>query len=187
MRAAVAFALFLALAGAVQAARIDGTAGDDRLVGTPRPDVMRGGAGRDTILGLGGADFLHGGSGRDRVESGPGNDRIAVEYDDGRDSVRCGAGIDTVNADLSDAIAADCELVGRRLSRDPFTGIEAYHETQVEPDSLTVGGTTVATFQVGRRFGGAADAIGFATSTDDGRTWRSGVLPGLTPVRSNLM
>jgi hypothetical protein len=38
----------------------------------------------------------------------------------------------------------------------------------------------VATFQVGRRFDGAATNVGWATTADDGRTWRSGLLPGLT-------
>jgi hypothetical protein len=38
----------------------------------------------------------------------------------------------------------------------------------------------VSTFQVGRYFGGSAGAIGFATSTDAGRTWRSGLVPGIT-------
>ena len=52
----------------------------------------------------------------------------------------------------------------------------------MEPDSLTVGRTTVATFQVGRRFSGAADNVGFAVSSDSGSTWRSGLLPGLTRV-----
>ena len=69
--------------------------------------------------------------------------------------MRCGAGTDVVNADLIDAVARDCELVGRRLSRDPYTSDDAQHETEVEPDSFTFGRTTVATFQVGRRFEGA--------------------------------
>jgi len=182
MRIAAVLAMALVVAGAAQAARIAGSSGDDRLVGTARADTIRGGAGRDVLLGLAGTDFLHGGAGRDTVDGGPGNDRIAVQYDGSRDTVRCGSGTDTVNADLTDAVAEDCELVGRRLSRDPYTGPEAQHESEVEPDSLTVGRTTVSTFQVGRRFSGAADNVGYATSTDDGRTWRSGLLPGLTRV-----
>ncbi len=79
-----------------------------------------------------------------------------------------------------DVVAPDCELVGRRLSRDPYTTTTGQHETEVEPDSLTVGRTTVVTYQVGRRVDGGADNIGFAVSSDDGRTWRSGLLPGLT-------
>ena len=182
MRLAAALALVLVLAGAAQAARITGTARSDRLTGTPRADTISGREGRDRLAGLGGTDFLHGGTGRDVVEAGSGADRIAVAYDGARDIVRCGSGSDVVNADLTDNVAADCELVGRRLSRDPYTGPEAQHESEAEPDSLTVGRTTVVTFQVGRRFSGGADNIGFATSSDDGRTWRSGLLPGLTRV-----
>ena len=121
-----------------------------------------------------------GGPGRDRLDAGPGVDRISAEYDGARDTVSCGAGLDVVNADLPDVVAPDCELVGRRLSRDPYTTTTGQHETEVEPDSLTVGRTTVVTYQVGRRVDGGADNIGFAVSSDDGRTWRSGLLPGLT-------
>ena len=180
MRTSVALAIVLILAGAAQAARVVGTSANDRLVGTAKADTMLGREGRDRLLGRAGADFLSGGPGRDIVDAGPGADRIVVQYDGSRDSVRCGPGSDLVNADLVDVIAADCELVGRRLSRDPYTGPEAQHESEVEPDSLTVGRTTVATFQVGRRFSGAADNVGFAVSSDNGSTWRSGLLPGLT-------
>ena len=180
MRFAAALVVVLVVAGAAQAARIAGTSGSDRLVGTAGADTISGREGRDVLLGLGGPDFLEGGAGRDRVEAGPGDDRVAVEYDGSRDTVRCGSGTDTVTADLTDAVARDCEVVGRRLSRDPYTGPEAQHESEVEPDSLTVGRTTVSTFQVGRRFSGAADNVGWATSTDNGRTWRNGLLPGLT-------
>ncbi len=71
--------------------------------------------------------------------------------------------------------AAGCRAI-RTRARRPSTSRE------VEPDSLTFGRTTVATFQVGRRFSGAADNIGFAVSSDNGSTWRSGLLPGLTRV-----
>ena len=182
MRIPAALAVALVLAGAAEAARIVGTAANDRLVGTVRADALLGREGRDRLVGGSGTDFLNGGPGGDTVDAGPGADRIVVQYDGARDTVRCGFGADVVNADLVDRIAEDCELVTRRLSRDPYTGAEAQHESEVEPDSLTVGRTTVATFQVGRRFSGAADNIGFAVSRDDGRTWRSGLLPGLTPV-----
>ena len=171
--------LFLTAAAAT-ARTIVGTAGNDRLVGTPRADTLAGRAGDDRLSGLAGADVLLGGPGRDSVDAGAGNDLVSVEYDGARDSARCGAGTDVVNADALDAVATDCELVGRRLSRDPYTNADSQHETEVEPDSFTFGGTTVATFQVGRRFDGAATNIGYAVSKDDGRTWANGLLPGLT-------
>jgi hypothetical protein len=122
------------------------------------------------------------GAGRDAVDAGPGVDRISVEYDGSRDTAVCGPGLDTVTADPVDRVSADCELVGRRISRDPYTNPESQHESEVEPDSFTFGRTTVAVFQVGRRFDGGAANIGFAVSTDDGRTWKNGLLPGLTEL-----
>ena len=52
--------------------------------------------------------------------------------------------------------------------------------TEVEPDTFSNGSTIVAAFQVGRIFDGGACAIGFATSTNNGATWTSGLLPGIT-------
>ena len=180
MRILAPLALMLVVVGAAPAARIAGTDGPDRLAGTSRADTIAGRAGGDRLSGGAGADFLHGGPGRDSLDAGRGADRVAASYDGARDVVRCGAGTDIVNADLVDSVAADCELVSRRLSRDPYTTADAQHETQVEPDSLTVGRTTVAAFQVGRRHDGAATNVGFAVSRDSGRTWKSGLLPGLT-------
>jgi hypothetical protein len=180
MRAAAVLAAALVVASAAPAARLVGTTGNDALTGTPRADTILGREGRDRLSGRAGDDLLHGGPGPDTIDGGPGADRIVAQYDESRDTVRCGAGADVVNADLADAVSPDCELVGRMLSRDPYTDAESQHETQVEPDSLTVGRTTVAAYQVGRRFDGAAANIGYSVSYDDGRTWRSGLLPGLT-------
>jgi hypothetical protein len=96
------------------------------------------------------------------------------------DRVVCGGGRDIVSADLADRVAADCETVSRRLSVDPYANADSQHETSVEPDDFAWGDTIVATFQIGRRAAGASANIGTAVSTDDGRTWRRAVLPGLT-------
>jgi hypothetical protein len=72
------------------------------------------------------------------------------------------------------------------VSSDPFTQATCkasnttYHQTQVEPDTFASGSTIVAAFQVGRIYDGGACAIGFSTSTDNGATWTSGLLPGIT-------
>src|SRR5215467_4766397 len=72
------------------------------------------------------------------------------------------------------------------ISSDPFTqatckgSATTNHQTEVEPDTFSNGSTIVATYQVGRIYDGGACAIGFATSTDNGATWTSGLLPGLT-------
>ena len=71
------------------------------------------------------------------------------------------------------------------ISTDPFTQATCAasnttnHHTEVEPDSFSNGSTIVAAFQVGRIFDGGACAIGFATSTDNGTSWTSGLLPGI--------
>jgi hypothetical protein len=66
-----------------------------------------------------------------------------------------------------------------RISTDTTSTPNGQHATEVEPDAFAVGSKIVATFQVGRFFGGAAGAIGFSTSTNAGRTWRPGLLPGV--------
>jgi hypothetical protein len=153
------------------AAGLAGAASAATIAGGPRGERLRGTAGADVILAAGG---------RDDVDSRAGDDRIAVQYDGARDIVRCGAGRDVVNADRVDRVAADCEVVSRLISRDPFRSAGSQHETQVEPSAFASGSTVVATFQSGRRHGGGAAGIGFATSRDGGRTWRGGHLPSLT-------
>ena len=169
-------ALFaLAALGVARAAEVTGTERADRLVGTRFADTIRGRGGNDRITGGAGGDLLHGGAGRDTVLGETGPDRIAVNADGAKDAAACGPGLDVVNAELSDAVDADCEIVTRQLSRDPFEGI-AQHETQVEPDSIAFGSTIVTAFQSGRFSDGGAVGIGWATSIDAGRTWRRGFL-----------
>ena len=50
----------------------------------------------------------------------------------------------------------------------------------MEPDTFAVGSTIVSAFQAGRFFNGGASNIGFATSTNGGRSWTSGFLPATT-------
>jgi hypothetical protein len=142
--------------------------------------AIAGAAVRPALVGTNRADFLAGREGSDRVTARAGNDRIAVEYDGGVDTVSCGAGRDIVAADARDRLQADCEVVSRRIHRDLHSNPDSQHESEVEPDSQTVGPTTVAVFQVGRTRTGGAASIGFSTSKDGGRTWRQGILPGLT-------
>jgi hypothetical protein len=154
--------LAAALAAGAPAATIVGTGRAERIGGTPR------------------ADLIVAGGGRDIVQSRRGDDRVAAQYDGARDTVRCGAGRDVVTADRIDTVAADCEIVGRLVSRDTYKTRDGQHETQVEPHALAAGSMIVATFQSGRRHGGGAADIGFATSRDGGRSWQGGHLPSLT-------
>jgi hypothetical protein len=167
-------AVLVALAGGARAAELTGTERADRLIGTRLADTIRGRGGNDRIEGGAGADLLHGGPGRDVVVGQAGPDGIALHADGAPDSAACGPGLDVVNAELHDTVAADCEVVTRQLSRDPFSG--AQHETQVEPDSASFGSTIVTVFQSGRLEDGGAIGTGWATSVDAGLTWRRGFL-----------
>ena len=152
------------------AALFAGMAGAATIVGTSRADVLRGTAR---------ADFLDGRAGRDRVLARGGNDRVRAQ-DRARDTISCGAGRDVVNADPVDAVARDCEVVARQISRDTYREPEGQHESQVEPDTFAFGSTIVSVFQSGRIVTGGASNNGFSTSLDGGRTWSPGFLPGLT-------
>jgi hypothetical protein len=125
------------------------------------------------------ADFLDGLAGRDRILARGGDDRIRAQ-DRTRDTIACGAGRDLVNADAVDAVARDCEVVARQISRDTYREPLGQHESQVEPDTFAFGSTVVSVFQTGRMVEGGASNNGFSTSLDGGRTWRAGFLPGLT-------
>ena len=70
-----------------------------------------------------------------------------------------------------------------KLSGDAFTNQTSQHATEVEPAMFANGSTIVTAFQVARIFGGGAADIGFATSSDGGATWNSGLLPGITILR----
>jgi hypothetical protein len=174
---AVVLAFGLSAVGAARGAVLVGTAGPDRLNGTPRADELYGLAGNDRLEGRGANDLLDGGPGRDRLSGGPGADRIAAN-DTRPDTVECGSARDIVNVDGKDRVAPTCETVSRQLSHDAGTNFEAQHETQVEPDSFSYGSTIVAVFQSGRFTNGGAEAVGFSTSRNAGRTWHSGRLPG---------
>src|SRR5207248_10350669 len=67
-----------------------------------------------------------------------------------------------------------------KISTDPYTNTTSQHKTQVEPDTYSNGSTIVSAFQSGRFFDGGSSNIGWATSTDNGTTWKHGFLPSTT-------
>jgi len=75
-----------------------------------------------------------------------------------------------------------------KISNDKFTNSDSVHKTEVEPDFFSWGNTIVGTFHVARVPGsigwGSAD-VGWSTSTDGGKTWTYGILPGLTDKYKN--
>jgi BNR repeat-like domain len=131
--------------------------------------ALPGPATAKTIIGTAKAERLVGTKTTDQIDSVGG----------GRDTLACKGGRDIVNADGADRVGADCEVVSRRVSMDTLK-TPGQHQTQVEPSIAANGSTVVATFQVGRFLDGAAAGIGWATSSNGGRTWRSGLLPAVT-------
>jgi hypothetical protein len=81
------------------------------------------------------------------------------------------------------AVTAVAQVPLTQISTDTFTNTTSQHETEVEPASFTVGSTIVSVFQVGRFTDGGASDIGFSTSTDGGKTWTHGLLPGITKIQ----
>jgi hypothetical protein len=70
-----------------------------------------------------------------------------------------------------------------QISADPYLNRSAQHATEVEPDTVAAGHTVMSVFQVGRWDNGCSDNIGWAMTTDGGRDWRHGYMPGL--IRSS--
>src|SRR5579872_6758434 len=79
---------------------------------------------------------------------------------------------------LAASVQAQSTLV--KISSDSFTNPESQHKSEVEPSTYSWGSTMVAAFQVARISSGGGADIGFATTTDGGKTWTQGLLPGLT-------
>jgi hypothetical protein len=81
------------------------------------------------------------------------------------------------------ALPLQAQFTLKKISVDKFSNTDSVHRTEVEPDTFSWGSTIVSTFHVARRPGsigwGSGD-VGWATSTDNGVTWKSGYLPGLT-------
>jgi Ca2+-binding RTX toxin-like protein len=106
--AAVVALILTVFAGTALAVTRVGTAGPDRLVGTPENDTLRGLRGADTLIGRGDSDQLFGGRGNDLI-----NARERGRAED--DLVDCGRGRDTVLTDTTteDTILSNCEIIRR--------------------------------------------------------------------------
>jgi hypothetical protein len=100
--------------------RRQGTAGRDKLVGSPFGDRLAGLAGNDSLDGKAGDDCLLGGAGNDRLTGGSGVNRYsggagndAVNARNGnREIVDCGKGRDRATVDRNDKVKG-CEKVKR--------------------------------------------------------------------------
>lgn len=137
-------AMMLGLAGQTHAAVLNGTSGDDEIIGTPRADFIRARAGDDTVRARGGADEVDAGAGDDFVHLGPGK-RVAtfpgqIEHDAanggaGNDVLKGAGGID----DLLDGPGDDVLKGG--AGNDSLTATAGH--------DLLVGGTGRDYFSLG--------------------------------------
>lgn len=67
-----------------------------------------------------------------------------------------------------------------QLSNDPYTNSNSQHQTELEPASFSFGSTIVTAFQAGRFVDAASSNIGWATSLNNGASWKNGFLSGTT-------
>ena len=73
---------------------LDGSLGDDRLVGGPGNDILDGDAGNDVMIGGAGSDTITGGAGDDLIKGGSGSDSLFGGS--GADVIRGGGGADSL-------------------------------------------------------------------------------------------
>jgi Ca2+-binding RTX toxin-like protein len=113
-------------------ALVNGSSGDDVLVGGSAVDTLKGGGNRDTLRGGGGSDRLEGENGDDELEGGPGDDvALGGEGDDRLFGLAPGSGAAAADGDdrldggdgndIVDGDAGDDVLVGGR-GRDSLDG-----------------------------------------------------------------
>lgn len=120
-------------------ATVDGTDGDDVLVGTPRSDLILAGGGNDLICGGGGGDYIHPGDGDDRVDGGGGDDLVAFTASeplivDLPAGTATGEGSDTLES-IED-IDAGCSAHGDVLIGD---AADNFFLGRAGPDTITGG------------------------------------------------
>jgi hypothetical protein len=78
------------------------------------------------------------------------------------------------------AVPAQAVVSVQQISSDTFTNSSSQHAAQVEPDTYSFGSTIVMATQTGRFTDGGASDIAWATSTNNGASWTTGNLPGVT-------
>ncbi|WP_127998140.1 beta strand repeat-containing protein [Piscinibacter defluvii] len=84
--------------GVLQKMAVDGTVGNDSLVGVAVSDDLNGLGGNDTLVGAGGDDELMGGSGNDSLSGGAGNDQL--DGGSGNDRLVAGSGNDYLDGGI---------------------------------------------------------------------------------------
>ena len=116
--------------------QIEGSDGDDLIIGSRRTDALHGSFGNDTILGMGGNDGLLGGVGRDLLRGGAGDDFLGgsdsldavLDPDNNIDTIFGDGGFDFATVDDID-IVRDAEKV------EVFDPIIEMPEAEPNPDA----------------------------------------------------
>jgi len=86
---------------------INGTSGDDEIIGELLSDTLSGTVGDDTLIGNDGNDNLFGGLGQDLLIGGNGSDRLIAN--DGNDRLVGNSGNDVLNGGAGDdTLTGEC-------------------------------------------------------------------------------
>jgi Ca2+-binding RTX toxin-like protein len=106
---------------------LNGTPGNDSLIGLGGSDVISGSQGDDTLNGGAGNDNLRGGSGNDRLIDRSGNNTLTGG--NGDDSLRGGSGADVLaggrgNNELAGGGDRDLFVLGQGQGRDRIRGFQ---------------------------------------------------------------
>ena len=130
---------------------INGTSGDDNLVGTPVDDEIYGFAGNDLLFGLGGDDLLDGGDGHDFLRGGEGGDKLHGEAGDdflrgdaGNDELDGGAGWDRVTYAIGAVGGVTVSLLIQGVAQDTGSAgldilVDVEHLTGTRFDDVLIG------------------------------------------------
>lgn len=126
---------------------VDGSGGEDVIVGSDGPNALAGGLASDTISARGGDDSI------DAIDvyidaqpHGPG-----YGYRPTDDVVRCGRGHDEVNADEVDVVARDCERVTVNEAIHAPDELGQYDVPQLRPVLTVLNGGDRSEWLIGTR------------------------------------
>ncbi|MEA2428638.1 MAG: hypothetical protein QOF37_2266 [Thermoleophilaceae bacterium] len=92
-----------------------GGGGADTLIAGAGTDTLTAGSGNTRLVGGSGSTTMTGGSGHNTYQGGSGADTVKARNTVAED-ISCAAGIDSVTADPTDSVAADCEAVDRGIA-----------------------------------------------------------------------
>ena len=96
-------------ASAANSTPVNGSFGNDFLLGTATSDIIKGNAGNDVLSGMAGSDILDGGLGIDTLKGGLGNDSYFVDATKDLVVENIGQGIDKVVTTVNYTLALNVE------------------------------------------------------------------------------